>query len=183
MRPVLVAIGVLALLAPALLPQKSETDRAAVPATAGDSRVAKEVRHELVMLPYYGVFDNLEFKVEGGVVTLSGEVREPVLRRDAENAVKRIEGVTKIDNQIKVLPNSPMDDQLRRAAYRAIYNDPSLSRYAFEAVPPIHIIVENGHLTLVGVVATGADKTLAGIRAKTLPGVFSVDNQLQTEGK
>jgi hyperosmotically inducible periplasmic protein len=154
--------------------------------TAGDpaeTRIAQQVRHQLVMLPYYGVFDDLAFKLEGGIVTLIGAVTRPVLKSDAENAVKRIEGVIQVVNEIKVLPPSPMDDQIRRAVYRAIYGDPALStRYGFRAVPSIHIIVENGHVTLEGVVANQMDKNLCNLRANGVRNVFSVTNNLQVEG-
>ena len=145
--------------------------------------IAKEVRHELVTLPYYGVFDNLAFRVDDdGAVTLLGQVTRPVLKDDAERVVKHIEGVTQVKNEIEVLPLSPDDDRTRRAAYTAIYGDPALStRYAYQAVPPIHIIVKNGHITLEGVVANQMDKTIAGIRANALPGVFSVTNNLRVE--
>jgi hyperosmotically inducible protein len=135
------------------------------------------------MLPYYGVFDDLEYSVNGNTVALMGRVTRPTLKSDAGNAVAQIEGVERVDNQIQVLPLSPMDDRIRIAAYRAIYSQPGLDRYALQAVPPIHIIVENGHVTLVGVVASQGDKDLAGIRANTAGGAFSVDNQLRTEGK
>ena len=149
-----------------------------------ESRIAQKVRHELLMLPYYGVFDDLAFKVDGGTVTLMGEVTRPTLKSDAENVVKRIEGVTNVVNQIEVLPLSPMDNQIRMAEYRAIYGDPALStRYGFQAVPSIHIIVKNGHVRLVGVVANEGDKNLVGIRANGVPNVFSVENDLQVEGK
>ena len=154
---------------------------------AGDSgakaqdRITREVRHELVMLPYYGVFDNLVYRVDGGTVTLMGQVTRPTLKSDAGNVVKGIEGVTRVDNQIQVLPLSPMDDGLRLAEYRAIYGHPGLDRYAMQAVPPIHIIVDNGKVTLEGVVATQSDKDTAGIRANTVSGVFSVVNNLRVE--
>jgi hyperosmotically inducible protein len=145
-------------------------------------RIVKEVRHELVMLPYYGVFDNLAYKVDpDGTVTLIGQVARPTLKSDAENVVKRIEGVTKVVNTIEVLPTSPMDDRIRRATYRAIYGDPALSLYQVRAVPPIHIIVKNGHVTLEGAVAREMDKTIAGMRANSVSGVFSVDNNLVVE--
>jgi len=146
-----------------------------------EQRLAKEVRHQLLLLPYYSVFDNLQFKVEGDKVTLLGQVTRPTLKSDAESAVKRIEGVATVDNQIEVLPVSPMDSQLRRAVFRAIYRDSVLSRYAIQAVPPIHIIVKNGHVTLVGVVANESDKNLAGLRANQVPNVFSVTNDLTIE--
>jgi hyperosmotically inducible protein len=154
--------------------------------TAGDpaeNQIAQKVRHQLVMLPYYGVFDDLAFRLEGGTVTLLGSVVRPVLKSDAENVVKRVEGVTQVIDEIKVLPLSPMDDQIRRAVYRAVYGDPALStRYGFRAVPSIHIIVENGHVTLEGVVANQMDKNLVNIRANGVPNVFSVSNQLLVEG-
>jgi hyperosmotically inducible protein len=142
-------------------------------------RIYKEVRHELVMLPYYGVFDNLSYKVDpDGTVTLLGQVSRPTLKSDAENAVKHIEGVEKVVNNLEVLPNSPNDDQIRRATYRAIYGDPVLSEYQMRAVPPIHIIVKNGNITLEGAVARQMDKTVAGMRANSVPGAFSVTNNL-----
>jgi len=144
-------------------------------------RLEKEVRHELVMLPYYGVFDNLAFKVDGSKVTLLGEVTRPTLKTDAEGVVKHIEGVENVDNQIEVLPLSPNDDRIRLAVYRAVYRQAGLDRYALQAVPPIHIIVKNGNVRLEGVVATEADKNLAGIRAKGVSGVFSVNNSLRVE--
>ena len=147
----------------------------------GEMRLQKEVRHELVMLPQYDVFDNLAYKVDGGAVTLLGQVTRPTLKSDAERAVKGIEGVERVDNRIEVLPLSPNDDQLRRAVYRAIYGTEGLDRYAMRAVPTIHIIVENGHVTLEGAVATDADKNLANIRANGVSGVFSVTNHLQVD--
>lgn len=150
---------------------------------ASPDRIAREVRHELVMLPYYGVFDNLAFRVDAGTVTLLGQVTRPTLKSDAENVVKRIEGVDRVINEIQVLPLSPNDDRLRMQAYRTIYGDPALSRYALNAVPPIHILVDNGNVTLAGVVANEGDKNIAGIRANGVPGVFSVKNELQVEGR
>jgi hyperosmotically inducible protein len=145
--------------------------------------IAKEVRHELVTLPYYGVFDNLAFRVnDDASVTLLGQVNKPVLKDNAERVVKRVEGVTGVKNEIEVLPLSPNDDRIRRAAFTAIYGDPALStRYAYQAVPPIHIMVKNGNITLEGVVANQMDKTVAGVRANALPGVFSVTNNLRVE--
>jgi len=147
----------------------------------GTERIAREVRHELVMLPYYGVFDNLAYRVDGSTVTLMGQVTRPTLKSDAENVVKKIEGVEHVKNEIEVLPVSPDDNRVRRAVFRAIYSDPTMDRYAIQAVPPIHVIVKNGHVTLVGVVATEADKNIAGIRANGVPGVFSVTNDLRVE--
>jgi hyperosmotically inducible protein len=143
--------------------------------------LTQEVRHQLVLLPFYSVFDNLEYKVDGSEVTLLGQVTLPTVKVDAENAVKHIEGVTKVNNKIEVLPVSPMDDQIRRAEFRAIYSEPALQRYAFGPVPPIHIIVKNGHVTLEGVVDTQADKELVYMRANGVPGVFSVTSNLRVE--
>jgi len=149
-----------------------------------EAEIAKEVRHQLVTLPYYGVFDDLAFKVEGSTVTLLGEVTRPVLKSDAESAVKRVKGVTAVVNNIEVLPLSPMDDRIRVAVYRAIYGDPALAdRYAYRAVPSIHILVKNGNVVLEGVVANEMDKNIAGIRANGVSGVFSVTNDLMVEGK
>ena len=143
--------------------------------------LTKEVRHELVMLPFYSVFDNLQYKVDGAKVTLVGQVVRPNIKSDAESAVKHIEGVEAVDNQIEVLPTSPNDDRIRRAEYRAIYSFASLQMYEVRSVPPIHIIVNRGHVTLEGSVATEADKNAAGIRANTVPGAFSVTNNLRVD--
>jgi len=140
--------------------------------------LTREVRHQLLLLPYYSVFDNLMFKVDGDKVTLLGQVVRPTLKSDAEAAVKGIEGVSSLDNQIEVLPVSPMDDQLRRAVYRTLYADASLSKYGWSALPSIHIIVKNGHVTLEGVVDSESDKNLANLRANGVPNVFSVTNNL-----
>jgi len=141
-------------------------------------RIQKEVRHELVMLPFLTVFDNLAYKVDGFNVTLLGQVTKPVLKSDAENSVKRIEGVEHVDNQIEVLPVSPMDDGLRRRLYQAIYGYPALRRYAMGVLEPIRIIVKNGRVTLEGVVDNESDKNLVGIRANGVSGVFQVTNNL-----
>ena len=166
--------------------EKKDKDHndAFVAGDATESRIAKEVRHQLLMLPYYGIFDDLAFRLEGTVVTLEGAVVRPVLKSDAENVVKKIEGVTQVINNIKVLPPAPMDDQIRRAEYRAIYGDPTISiRYGYRALPSIHIIVDTGHVTLEGVVANEADKNLINLRANGVPNVFSVTNDLVVEGK
>ena len=149
------------------------------PSDKAVQRVQKEVRHELIMLPYLDVFDNLAFKVDGYNVTLYGSVTKPTLKSDAERVVKSIEGVEKVDNQIEVLPPSPMDDRLRRQLFRAIYGYPSLERYAMPVNKPIRIIVKGGHVKLEGVVDNEADKNVAGIRAKGVSGIFSVDNNLE----
>jgi hyperosmotically inducible protein len=151
---------------------------------SADSDVIRETRHRLLMLPYYGVFDDLGFSVNGGTVTLNGQVTRPTLKEDAGNTVKKVPGVTNVVNNIEVLPLSPNDDGARIAVYRAIYGDTALSsRYAYRAAPSIHIIVKNGHVRLEGMVANEMDKNIAGIRAKGVSGIFSVDNELQVEGK
>jgi hyperosmotically inducible protein len=142
-------------------------------------RIQKEVRHELIMLPYLGVFDNLAYKVDGYNVTLYGQVTRDTLKSDSEKVVKGIEGVEHVDNQIEVLPVSPMDDRLRVRLYRAIYGDGALEHYALGVVKPIRIIVKNGHVTLEGVVDNEGDKNLAGMRANGVSGIFSVTNNLQ----
>ena len=144
-------------------------------------RLEREVRHELVTLPYYDVFDNLEYRVDGSQVTLSGQVVRPTLKSGAENVVKNIEGVEKVTNNIEVLPLSPNDDRLRVAIYRAIYGHPALQRYSVRSVPPIHIIVKNGSVTLEGVVANEGDRNIANIQANGVSGVFSVKNNLRVE--
>jgi len=151
------------------------------PSAKAQERIIKEVRHELLMLPYLGVFDNIAFKVDGYNVTLLGQVARPTLKSDAENVVKHIEGVEKVDNQIEVLPVSPMDDRLRRRLYRAIYGYPALEKYALGVQKPIRIVVKNGHVTLEGVVDNEGDKNFAGMRANGVPGIFSVTNNLRVE--
>jgi hyperosmotically inducible protein len=142
--------------------------------------IEKQVRHELNMLPYVNAFDYMTFTVDdNGNVTLSGQVTNPVLRSDANNVVKRIEGVERVDNQIQVLPVSFFDDGLRVRLFRTIYGYPTLQKYSLGVIKPIRIIVENGHVTLMGVVDSEMDKNIAGMRANGVPGVFSVDNQLK----
>ena len=177
------AISVAALLLAPGIHAAQQTGTPALAATSNADRLTREVRHELVMQPYYGVFDDLRYAVNGSTVSLYGRVTTPALKSDVENAVKRIEGVSKVDNQIKVLPPSSMDDQIRRAEYRAIYSRPGLDRYAMRAIPSIHIIVDGGHVTLEGVVASDADKNLAGVAAKGVSSVFSVDNNLRVESQ
>ena len=144
----------------------------------GVERIVKEVRHEIIMLPYFGVFDDIKFSVKGYDVTLMGQVTNPTLKQDAGNAVKHIEGVEKVDNQIEVLPVSSMDDGLRLQLYRAIYGFPALEKYAMPVIKPIRIIVKNGNVTLEGVVDNQADKDMANLRANGVSGVFSVTNNL-----
>jgi hyperosmotically inducible protein len=142
-----------------------------------------KVRHQLNMLPYYGVFDNLSFRVDGNKVTLFGEVARPVLKSDAERAVEHIEGVGRVESHIEVLPLSNFDDQIRLRTARAIYGYPALSRYALGSHPPIHIVVKNGNVTLEGVVANSMDRDLAYLRANAIPGAFSVTNALRIDSK
>jgi Predicted periplasmic or secreted lipoprotein len=146
-------------------------------------RLEREVRHELVMLPYYGVFDNLVFQVNGDTLTLLGQVTQPTLKSDAERAVAGIEGIEHVVNKIEVLPLSSADDGIRLAVYRAIYGNSALNRYAMQAVPPIHMIVKNGHVTLEGMVAQVGDKNIANIQANAVAGVFSVTDNLSVESK
>ena len=169
------AIGIFATLLLTILPAVAMAQRAI------DPQLARRVRRELVTLPYYGVFDNLSFRVDGSKVTLFGQVTRPTLKSDAENAAKSVEGVERVENQIDVLPVSPNDDRIRIAVYRAIFSRPGLDRYGFMAVPSIHIIVKNGHVALEGVVSNEGDKNQANVVANGVPGVFSVKNNLQIE--
>lgn len=159
--------------------QATEADNALSP--QDENRLIREVRHELLMLPYYGVFDDLKFQVEGSTVILSGYVtsQDAITKSEAENSVKHIEGVEKVVNNIEVLPPSSMDDRIRMETYRAIYRYGPLFKYANMTIPSIHIIVKNGHVMLDGVVDNESDKNVAGIRANSVPGVFSVTNNLQ----
>jgi len=168
-----------AALAVATVPVFGRTD----PAPVRD--LADQVRHELVMIPYYSVFDDLNYSVDSstGVVTLSGAVRRPVVKSDAAAAVKRLPGVTQVIDNIRVLPLSTFDDRIRIATYRSIYGFGGLYRYGLGTQPSIHIIVDNGHVTLTGVVDNQADKDVAYIRANGVPGVFSVTNNLRVVEK
>ena len=138
----------------------------------------RQVRHELAMLPYYGVFDNLEYRVNGDQVELSGQVVNPVLKSEAENVVKRLKGVEVVNNEIQVLPPSFNDGHIRLAVYRAVFRSASLYRYAMGANPSIHIIVNNGNVTLDGAVSNQMDKNIANLAANSVPGVFTVTNNL-----
>jgi len=160
-------------------PTLASFSQAGQPSEKATQRIVKEVRHELLMLPYLDVFDYIAYKVDGYNVTLLGAVTRPSVKSDAEKAVKGIEGVEKVDNQIEVLPPSSMDDQLRLRLYQAIYGFPSLQRYALGVQKPIRIIVKSGRVTLEGVVDSEADKNTAGIRANGVPGTFAVTNNLQ----
>jgi len=149
------------------------------PTPEATARIQKQVRHELVMLPWFSIFDDLSFSVQGDTVTLTGEVTWPTLRSSAENVVKRIEGVKHVINKIEVLPLSPYDNSLRWRLARAIYGYPALQRYGMGTMPSIRIIVKNGDVTLEGVVDSPMDRTLAGMRANGVPGAFSVTNNLR----
>lgn len=146
-----------------------------------NEQLSKRVRHELVMLPYYGIFDNLAYQINGDTVTLYGQVVRPITKSDAAQRVAHLAGVAHVVNKIEVLPLSGFDDQIRVRAYRTIFNTAGLYRYAMGGNPSIHIIVANGHLTLEGVVANEMDKNLAYMAARQVPGVFSVTNNLRTD--
>ena len=163
----------------ALAPSMIGQTEAGQSVSPSEARIQKEVRHELLMLPYFNVFDYIAYQVKGDTVTLQGEVTRPSLKSDAENVVKRIEGVQQVINNIEILPPSPMDDQLRLALYRAIYGYPALEKYALGVQKPIRIIVKNGRVTLEGVVDSETDKNLVTVRANSVPGIFSVTNNLR----
>src|SRR3984885_6812760 len=172
-------VGLVCLLCFASLSVVAQDAQRNQPSAKSQDRIIREVRHELLMLPYFGVFDSIAYKVDGSTVTLLGQVVRPSLKSDAENAVKRIEGVEKVDNQIEVLPPSPMDDGLRIRLYRAIYDYAPLEKYSLGVQKPIRIIVKNGRVTLEGVVDNEADKNLVNVRANSVPGIFAVTNNLQ----
>jgi hyperosmotically inducible protein len=146
-------------------------------------QLAKKVRHELVTLPYYGVFDNLAYSINGSTVTLYGEVVRPTTKSGAENRVKRLAGVSRVVNNIRVLPLSRFDDNIRSATYRSIAQMGGLYRYLQGANPSLHIVVDRGHVTLEGVVSSSSDRTLANMAARRVSGVFSVKNNLRVEGE
>jgi hyperosmotically inducible protein len=152
---------------------------------SGNAALSRQVRKNLVTLPFYGVFDNLAYEVSdnGDTVTLYGQVTRPTTRKDAERRVAKIEGVERVINRIEVLPVSPFDDRIRARAYRAVFNTGGLHRYAMGANPSIHIVVNRGHITLEGVVSGKMDKQLAYMAARQVPGVFSVTNNLVVEGR
>jgi hyperosmotically inducible protein len=183
--PLLMAVAVI------MLPAAARTALAAPAHGAEASHTAKpvrgladEIRHQILMLPYYGVFDNLEFSVQDdGTVVLSGQAMRPTLKSDVENVVRRLPGVGEVINRIEVLPLSSFDNHIRLAVYRALFSSTQLDRYALGATPSIHIIVKNGNVTLAGVVATQTDKNVAGIIASGVPGTFSITNNLNAEKK
>lgn len=174
------SLAIILVLGTAGLAFASPVDQAAANARL-EQRLSGEVRHELVMIPQFTVFDNLAYRVDGGTVTLFGQVRDAIVKDSAEKRVKHLEGVERVDNQIEILPASFNDDRIRRQVARAVFNDARLSAYAIQSVPPIHIIVKHGHVNLEGVVRTQAEKDDAFIRANGVPGVFSVQNNLQVE--
>jgi len=171
-RLLVTAVSLVSLLSVIAYPQNP-------PSSKSEERITREVRHELLMLPYFGVFDYIAYKVDDGTVTLLGQVVRPSLKSDAENVVKRIEGVDRVENQIEVLPPSSQDDRLRIALFRAIYEYPALQKYELGVLKPIRIVVKNGHVTLEGVVDSEADKNMVNVRANGVPGIFSVTNNLQ----
>jgi hyperosmotically inducible protein len=148
------------------------------------SVIANQVHHELAMLPWYGVFDHLDYQVNGTQVILSGQVisEHAITKDDAGKFVRSIPGVTNVVNNIEVLPPSRFDDQIRRAEYRTVFSHADLGRYTMGVIPQVHIIVKNGHVSLEGVVMNKMDKNIAGIVANSVPGVFSVENNLRIGG-
>ena len=145
--------------------------------------LSREIHHQLNVLPYYSVFDNLIFRVQGGKVTLGGSVVRPTLKVHAEQAVKDLSGVISVVNQIEVLPVSTSDDELRRALYRAIYEDKALERYAISTQPSIHIVVKNGNVDLEGTVDSETDRSQAGARAQSAANVLQLKNNLTVREK
>ncbi|HEY2360510.1 MAG TPA: BON domain-containing protein [Candidatus Angelobacter sp.] len=146
-------------------------------------RITKEVRHRILMLPDFGTFDNIAFKLNGYDVVLFGQVVEPSLKDDAAKVIRKIEGVERVDNRIEVLPTSGNDDRLRRDLFNAIYRYAPLQHYGVGSNRPIRIIVNHGNVTLEGVVDRESDKNMAGLRANGVPGVFSVRNNLVVPSK
>lgn len=160
----------------------TSTAFAAEPKGAGASPdMMRSIRKQLVTLPYYGIFDNLSFKIDSDTVTLYGQVLRPITRKDAERRVAKIEGVDRVINNIEVLPLSRFDDSIRVRTYRAIFRTGGLYRYALGANPSLHIIVNHGHVTLEGVVSNKMDSRLAYLAANQVSGVFSVTNNLRLE--
>ena len=174
----LLGMALLALVVSIAGPSRASAGTATSPAV---SNISGDVHHQLAMLPWYGVFDNLEYQVNGTEVTLTGQLisQHAVTKDDAEKSVKSIAGVTRVINNIEVLPPSPFDDQIRREEYRAVFSKGDLGGYSMGAIPQLHIIVKGGHVTLTGTVMNQMDKNMAGIVANTVPGVFSVTNNLQ----
>ena len=174
-----VALALALLLGPSAL--KSQTPVTGKPPKTeekDETALARAVHHQLQELPFYSVFDNINYSIEGDKVTLTGQVRRPTLKENAEGAVKSLEGVAKVVNNIEVLPHSSPDHELRRNVYRAIFEDATLQKYAIQALPPIHIIVKNGAVSLEGTVDSGPDKALAGTLVNKVPNVVSLQNNL-----
>ena len=186
---ILIALGLSLTIATAAQKQDSSSPDLKQPSTRDAQRtsalIADEVRHQLVMMPYYGVFDWLEADIQpNGAVTLRGQITRPTTKSDAEARVRKLESVSRVNNEIEVLPPSPTDDAIRIAMYRALFNyNSSLFRYATLAVPPIHIIVKNGRVALKGFVANEMDKQLAYTAARNVSGVFEVTNELKVDGE
>jgi len=172
----ILALAAVLVTAPTLARATTMVDKAPDP-------LVEKVRHELVMLPFYNVFDNLAFRIEGGAVTLLGQVSRPTLKSDAEAVVRRIAGVSEVRNEIEVLPLSGFDNRIRLGVARAVYGNSVLNRYALGAQPSIRIIVKNGDVTLEGVVATEMDRNVANLAANGVPGVFSVTNNLRVTSR
>jgi hyperosmotically inducible protein len=177
---ILASVALAALLAIAAAPAAANPT-VSDPSRPSSQEISKKVRHQLLMLPYYGVFDNLAYEVNGDTVVLYGQVTRPVTRSDAARSVAGIAGVNRVVNNIQVLPLSSFDDQIRVRTYRAIFRSGGLYRYAMGANPSIHIIVDHGHVTLEGVVGNKMDAQLAYMAANRVPGVFSVTNNLRVE--
>jgi hyperosmotically inducible protein len=187
MRRIAIWPALLALLsALSPLPLPAQTTRAKTPPKPEEkysSTLSREIRHQLLVLPFYSVFDSIAFTLDGNKVTLTGQVVRPTLKEHAEAAVKSIEGVDTVVNHIEVLPVSPADDNLRAAIYRALYEDPTLARYAVQAVPPVHIIVKSGNVTLEGSVSSESDRNLAALLTGAVGNVLSVKNNLVVQPK
>jgi len=179
MRPAIMISLIIPLTAFSLAAAPQSDSRSA--GNRSQQRLGQSIYRELVMLPQYDVFDNLGYRINGDSVELFGQVTKPNLKAEAERAVEGIEGVSKVVNNIEVLPPSDSDDRIRMAVYRALFSNSSLERYAMQAVPPIHIIVKNGRVSLEGVVSSQADKDLANLLASQVPGIFSVTNNLRVE--
>lgn len=143
------------------------------------SKIDRQVRKEILTLPYYGVFDAIGYQVSGSTVTLNGYVVRPITKSDAGNAIEDISGVERVINNIEVLPLSPNDDRIRQAALRTLANRGSLYRYFLGANPAIRIIVNRGRIQLEGFVDNKGDYNLANITARTVPGTFGVQNNLR----
>jgi hyperosmotically inducible periplasmic protein len=178
LRGVSKAVGVLLLLSSVQVGMATSSNQATPSSGKQAKTLQDEIRHSLLMLPYYGVFDELGFKVQGDTVTLVGEVSRPYLKDDAEYAVRKIKGISKVVNDIEILPLSPTDDSLRWMTFKAIYSRPGFEKYGLQAKKPIKIIVKNGNITLVGAVGSEFDKVQAEMAAKGVPFAFSVKDEL-----